>query len=452
LTGGLKLDCGRLVVSESRDRRSERSLRLPVAILRGPGPSALPPLVLVHGGPGSSGLDTFLPVVAASPLPRMRDIVVFDQRGAGHSEPPLCPDFNRRRGEALLASGSGGTASEREEAVVRSCLASLRRQGIDPAAYTTVESASDLVDLRKALGISTWDVYAVSYGARVAVAALALDAAGIRSVVLDRPINPLQHRAENPLRIQRALDRLFTACAADGACRTAFPNPADDLTAVFEELESRPLSVVLSDSAEGRAAVVLDGATLVHALADGLNAHARIGRIPFLIHELRRGDRTRAAREVARLASARHPDLPATISLVPCNDEFGPRALALEDSLLAAVSPPVRAVARIRSVRTCAHWPDDSAAATLSLPAGNRTPVLIIAGEYDTSGAPPEDARRIAALLENATVVALPAQGHADPAGACVQRLMLQFWQDPNRPLDRSCIAAMPAIRFVTAW
>jgi pimeloyl-ACP methyl ester carboxylesterase len=168
LPEGLKLECGRLVVSERRDQSSERTVRLPVAILRGPERSALPPLVLIHGGPGESGLESFLPVVAASPLPRMRDVVMFDQRGAGHAEPALCPDFNGRRGEALLAADSGGTASERERAVVRSCVASLRRQEIDPTAYTTAESASDVVDLRKALGYATWDVYAVSYGGRLA--------------------------------------------------------------------------------------------------------------------------------------------------------------------------------------------------------------------------------------------------------------------------------------------
>jgi pimeloyl-ACP methyl ester carboxylesterase len=449
---GLTLDCGRLVVAERRKGGSERTVRLPVAILRGPDRSALPPLVLIHGGPGFSGLDTFLPVVAASPLPRMRDVVMFDQRGAGHAEPALCPDFNRRRGEALLAAEAGGTASERERAVVRSCVASLRRQGIDPTAYRTAESASDVVDLRKSLGYAAWDVYAMSYGGRLAVAALALDAGGIRSVVLERPVNPLQHRAENPLRLQRALDRLFTACAADVACRTAYPNPASDLAAVFEELEARPLRVVIGDSAERRPRIVLDGATLVHALGGGLNTHARIGRIPFLLHELRSGNRQRAAEEVAEWAAGRHPDLPATISLVPCNDEFGPRALALEDSALAAVSPPVRAVARIRSVRTCADWPDDSGAAAVPVPAGNRTPVLIISGEYDTSGAPPEDARRIADLLGNATVVELPGQGHADPIGPCVQGLVFQFWQDPNRSIDTACIAAMPAIRFATSW
>ncbi|HSJ62568.1 MAG TPA: alpha/beta fold hydrolase [Gemmatimonadaceae bacterium] len=452
LAEGLKLDCGRLVVWESRDRSSERTVRLPVAILRGPDPSALPPLVLFHGGPGQSGLDSFLPVAAASPLPRMRVVVMFDQRGAGHAEPALCPDFNRRRGEALLAAEAGGTARERERAVVRSCAASLRRQGIDPTAYTTAESASDVVDLRQSLGYATWDVYAGSYGGRLAVAALALDAEGIRSVVLERPMNPLQHRAENPLRLQRALDRLFTACAADVACRTAFPAPSNDLAAVFEELEARPLRVVLPEAAEPRPEIVLDGATLVHALGDGLNAHARIGRIPFLLQELRRGNRSRAARDVAEWAAGRHPALPATISLVPCNDEFGPRALALEDSALAAVSLPVRAIARIRSVRTCADWPDDSGAVTVPVPTGNRAPVLIIAGEYDTSGAPPEDARRIAALLGNTTVVELRGQGHADPIGPCVQRMLLQFWQDPNRAVDRSCIDAMPAIRFATSW
>jgi pimeloyl-ACP methyl ester carboxylesterase len=179
--------------------------------------------------------------------------------------------------------------------------------------------------------------------------------------------------------------------------------------------------------------------------------HASVAS-PFLLHELRSGNRLRAAREVAEWAAGRHPDLPATISLVPCNDEFGQRALALEDSALAAVSPPVRAVARIRSVRTCADWPDDSAAVTMPVPNGNRAPVLIISGEYDTSGAPPEDARRLADLLGTATVIELPGQGHADPIGPCVQGLVFQFWQQLNRPIDRSCIAAMPAIRFITAW
>jgi pimeloyl-ACP methyl ester carboxylesterase len=447
------LECGRLVVPESRARSGGRTIRLAVAILRATEPS-LPPLMMLQGGPGLSGLDTFLPAVAASPLPRLRDVVVYDQRGAGHSEPALCPDYNRLRREALAADADRRAAVEREAPVVRACLATLRADGIDPAAYTTAESVADLADLRQVLGYPSWDVYGHSYGARQALAALAVDPEGVRSAVLDRPLIHGPQRAEHPMRIQRSLNRLFAACAADEDCRSAFPDPAADLEALVGQLETRPFTLPPPHPAGAASAPVIDGAVLIHALAGGLNAHARMGRIPLLLHELRSGDSARAAREIAGWAAALSPDFPATLSIMPCNDEYGPHALAVEDSVLAAVSPSVRSLARIRSVRTCALWMDRVEPASLPTPTGSRTPVLIIVGEYDTSGAPPEDGRRIAAVLENAALVVLPAQGHAVSArpDPCVQGMMFQFWRDPTRPVDTSCVAGMPGIRFVTRW
>jgi hypothetical protein len=139
---------------------------------------------------------------------------------------------------------------------------------------------------------------------------------------------------------------------------------------------------------------------------------------------------------------------------VPCNDEYGESALALEDSALAAVSQPVRALARIRSVRTCAAWTARDGDPELPTPTGIRKPVHIVVREYDTSGAPPEAARRIASLLGNATVVELPAQGHNDAPrpGSCAMRIIFAFAGDPTRPVDTSCIAGMPRIQFVTEW
>jgi pimeloyl-ACP methyl ester carboxylesterase len=445
------LECGRLIVPESRARPAGRTLRLAVAILRAP-EASLPPLVMLQGGPGLSGLDTFLPAVAGSPLPRLRDVVVYDQRGAGHSEPALCPDYNRLRREALAGDAGRSTAVEREAPVVRACLARLRADGIDPAAYTTAESAADLADLRQALGYPSWDVYGNSYGARQALAGLAVDPEGVRSAVLDRPLIHGPQRAEHPMRIQRSLNRLFAACAADADCRAAFPDPAADLEALVEQLETRPITLPQSQPAASES--VIDGAVLIHALAGGLNARPRMGRIPLLLHELRSGDSARAAREIAGWAAALSPDFPATLSIMPCNDEYSAHALAVADSVLADVSPAVRSLARIRSIRTCGLWMDRVESAPLPTPTGSRTPVLIIVGEYDTSGAPPEDGRRIAALLENATLVVLPAHGHAVSARPvlCIQGMMFQFWQDPTRPVDTSCLAGMPGIRLVTRW
>ena len=57
----------------------------------------------------------------------------------------------------------------------RACIAELEAQGVDRYAYNTAASAADLIDLRRALGYRTWDVYGVSYGARLAQEAMARD-------------------------------------------------------------------------------------------------------------------------------------------------------------------------------------------------------------------------------------------------------------------------------------
>src|SRR5262245_4027957 len=91
---GVRRDCGWLVVPESRDHASANTVRLAVEIRRAKEPSGAPPLVVLHGGPGGrGGIRTMSAGIAASQLASHRDIVIYDQRGAGFSEPQLCPAY-----------------------------------------------------------------------------------------------------------------------------------------------------------------------------------------------------------------------------------------------------------------------------------------------------------------------------------------------------------------------
>jgi len=88
-------ECGWLVVPESRDRPTANTVRLAVEIFRGKEPSGAPPLVLLHGGPGGpGGIQLYSGGIARSPLPQRRDVVIYDQRGAGFSEPKLCRAYD----------------------------------------------------------------------------------------------------------------------------------------------------------------------------------------------------------------------------------------------------------------------------------------------------------------------------------------------------------------------
>jgi pimeloyl-ACP methyl ester carboxylesterase len=52
--------CHWLVVPEAREKPNGRTVRLAVAVIRTATPAATP-LVMLHGGPGGSGLRTYLP-------------------------------------------------------------------------------------------------------------------------------------------------------------------------------------------------------------------------------------------------------------------------------------------------------------------------------------------------------------------------------------------------------
>jgi pimeloyl-ACP methyl ester carboxylesterase len=452
---GASLECGQLVVPESRRRPDGRTIQLAVVRLRNtaalePSQTPLPPLVLLHGGPGDSGISRFL--APGAPLPRLRDVVIYDQRGAGFSQPAICADFGKQYTALLEEESSLAQADERIRGLARSCMATLLSQNIDPAAYTTAESAADLVDLRRALGYPQWDVYGVSYGTTLALAGLALDAGGIRAVLLDRPRKPGPWRlAEGELRAQGSLDRIFRACDRDASCHVAFPSPERDLAALFRKLQKKPLHVPATDSQK---AFVLGGEKLILAIHLGLSVPRRIAVIPFLLRQLHAGDEVRAARELAGWISAA-TGYTALERLVNCNDQYGPGTLRLEKSALSRVSAPLKSLRRTSTLRSCDLWTGRFDDTPPAFPTGATNPVLIITGEFDPL-TPPEDGRQIAAMLPNAHHYELPGESHGRsgsgaPAG-CDLSIMSEFLADPTRLPNTSCILAMPPLRFVTSW
>src|SRR5262249_50300146 len=82
-------------------------------------------------------------------------------------------------------------ATELRRAAAAACAQKLRAAGVDLDAYDTGAIVSDLLDLQRALGAPTVDLYALSYGTRVALEAMrAAPPGSIRAVVLDSVLPP----------------------------------------------------------------------------------------------------------------------------------------------------------------------------------------------------------------------------------------------------------------------
>jgi pimeloyl-ACP methyl ester carboxylesterase len=234
----VRLECGHLIVAQDRSHPEGRTFRLAVAILRAKEPSKMPPLVMLHGGPsGPGGLIAGEINLAGRWAPRLeRDVIVYDQRGAGASEPPLStlclvPDAVQPR-----ELPSPRERQEGYDANARACVATLRAQGIDPEAFSSAVNAQDLIDLRTTLGYRSWDLFGVSYGSRLVQEAMQRDPNSIHSVILGSP-NPREplFEAVAALSFERTLDHLFVACAAQRSCATAFPTFERDFFALYDE-------------------------------------------------------------------------------------------------------------------------------------------------------------------------------------------------------------------------
>lgn len=168
----LAAERGRFMVPE--DRNDPRSRRIEIGFVRFRSTAARPgnPIVYLAGGPGGSGVATARgprqPVFLA--LRAVADVILLDQRGVGLSNHiPSC-QAERRLDPAAGLSEATLTAYYRE--TLAACVVRWRAAGVAVNGYTTEQSAADLEDLRRALGVRRIDLWGISYGTHLAMAAM----------------------------------------------------------------------------------------------------------------------------------------------------------------------------------------------------------------------------------------------------------------------------------------
>ena len=435
-------ECGYVAVPESRARPNGRTFKLAVVIYRAKEPASAPPLLLLHGGPGGDG-GTRVPWGEMQfPLVRSRDVVIFDNRGVGGSEPSVCPDLVAQATPAFQKP----TRREWEEGyrgAVRTCIAQLDAQGIDRTAFGADVNAADAVDIRRALKIERWDIYGVSYGTFVAQELLRIDSPATRSASLisGSPHGPMP-MADRPLARQKFLQDVFTTCGAQPACQRTFPTLEADFYSLYKEFSTTPVTVNLPGTPPVQ--ITMDGDRFMAEIFRELTP-PRIRRLPRLIHELRRGDREAAWRRMIDARGFQPWD--AIGRIVQCN-EYGAGYREAAAEIRTKLRPEWTSMADDFREH-CDLWlPKPTRQADLR-PVVSDVPTLVVHGEYD-----PTDLQyaqsRMTARLSRAYVYTFPGEGHAAAPVGCHGSIVQQFLENPMREPDSSCLARMPRVQFKT--
>ena len=453
--------CGHLTVPEDRGRAHGRTIRLAVAVLRATGEHRVSdPVVMLSGGPGDPALEGMMPkwtADVAAPLQAKRDLVFFDQRGTGRSQPALqCPEYTASVSAELAQPLTAEQDAAKLKSALRACHDRLVSEGVDLSAYTDAATAIDLHDLMKALGYSQWNLRGISNGTRVALTALRDEPDGIRSVVLDSTV-PVQAnwRADYSKDFERSLNTVFAACATDPGCNAAFPNFEQTFFTLVENLNASPITVQPTDPTTGEPfTVVITGDRLLLGVQQALYDTTLIPLLPLVITAAAGGDTALLTVAAARIA-APSANAQGVFRSDLCFEEI---PFSTPD-VVAMATDGVRAEIKEAGViginnlddEVCAFWGARQPPALENEPVTSEVPALVLAGEYDPI-TPPAYGQLAAQTLANSFYFLFPGQGHGqlfNPlAPTCAIDLVAAFLDDPTQRPDGSCVDALPAPHF----
>ena len=201
------------------------------------------------GGPGGEGISSGGLGWYSDAILEHYDIVYFDQRGIGLSNPLTCPDAYEANFMAYLnASDQTGlegldTPAEQQQAIedarayAENCVAEI---GIDPAKlafFGTDQVAEDIDSFREAIGDEKFMLYGVSYGTAVAQTYAAAHPDHLLGLVLDGTIDLTLNGEEGSLAQEKAFDKVLVAtlnaCNEDEVCAA---DMGSDAVAVYDKL------------------------------------------------------------------------------------------------------------------------------------------------------------------------------------------------------------------------
>ncbi len=455
---GQNVDCGYLTVPESREQANGRTVRLPVAVFKTASAERKPdPIVYLAGGPGEDSLEV-LPLIfdeALKPLLEDRDLIVFDQRGAGYSEPSLdCPEITQLNYDSLEQQFTADQRVAQDVAAAKRCHDRLVNKGIDPATTTSDESAADVSDLRAALGYEQWNLYGVSYGTKLALTVMRNYPEGIRSVVLDS-VYPLQVDvyAELPANFDRALKVLFESCDADASCSETYPGLEGAFYETVRRLDERPVSVALG-TITGRPieGAVIDGDWFATFIFESLYSEQIIPLLPRAIFDTRDGNY-----ELLTLLADSYLQNAEFVSAgmylsVQCGEELP--FTTREALIVAGGAYPQLASYHEYAAKSifavCEVWHAKAAAGVENEAVRSAIPTLVLAGHLDPI-TPPDWGRLVAGDLGRSFFFEYPGLGHGVAfAHDCPRGITLAFFDAPTVEPPSGCIAGMPGPTFLT--
>jgi len=295
-----------------------------------------------------------------------------DQRGTGHSADLSCALYSPADPGANLRNYYPPDAVDR-------CRAELGKRA-DLSQYSNLNFASDLEQVRRALGYGPLNLFALSYGTRAAQVYMRLYPRSVRTVYMGS-IVPTDVATPLPFAraAQVALDTIFAACAAAPSCHGAYPQLSTEFRQVMSRLDSGRVRVAVPG---GRDSVTLARGRVAERIRAMLYKPEGAANVPWLIHQMAGGDYAELTKDM--LASAAASDSGASWGLffsITCGEDV---QFLRESDIAPQVKSTFSGDYRVRQQqRACAKWPKPKLSSGYRDPLHSSIPTLFVGGDAD---------------------------------------------------------------------
>ena len=435
---------GTLLVPENRSNPESNLIELAFVRFKSTAKNPGPPIVYLAGGPGGSGIfaakGSRFPLFMA--LREIGDVIAYDQRGTGFSKPNLgCFD---RFALTLDVAPTREAAIKELRENADSCKTYWRDiQRVDLTGYNTNESADDLDDLRKALGMNQISLWSISYGTHLAFATMRRHPKSIHRAILAGTEGP-DHTHKLPSNIQKHLEDLAALIKADPEISKEIPDFLGLMKSVFDRLDAQPETVEITDArTKLKVKLIVNKFVLQFIVANNIGT-AATARFPALFYRASKGDFTNPAQ--VWLNQSRSEIGSAMSYMMDCAS--GQTAARREQIAREAKGTLLEDFSNFPFPDVCEEWKAPDLGDAFRAPLRSDIPVLFISGTLDAR-TPVSNAEEYRKGFSNSTHIIIENAVHSDPlflSSPKIKEGMMEFLR--GQPVTNTKITAAP-MKFV---
>lgn len=440
----VEAEFGTLLVPENRSNPQSNLIELAFVRFKSTAKNPGPPIVYLAGGPGGSGIFTAkgsrFPLFMA--FREIADVIAFDQRGTGYSKPNLgCFD---RLALQLDAPPTREVAIKALRENSKGCASYWRDiQRVDLTGYNTNESADDLEDLRKALGVNQISLWSISYGTHLAFATMRRHPKSIQRAILAGTEGP-DHTYKLPSNIQKHLEDLAKVIQSDPEIGKEIPDFLGLMRSVFDRLDAKPESVEITDSTTKlKVKVIVNRFVMQFIVANNIGTTVT-ARFPALFYRASKGDFTNPAQ--VWLNQSRSEIGSAMSYMMDCAS--GQTAARRERIATEAKGTLLEDVFNFPFPDICTEWNAPDLGDDFRAPLRSDVPVLFISGTLDAR-TPVSNAEEYRKGFSNSTHIIIEGAVHSDPlflSSPKIKEGMMEFLR--GQPVTNTQIQAAP-MKFI---